>query len=294
MRLEGIVVPVITPYVEGRIDQDSTVKLVEYLLHARVHGLFVASTTGEGLFLDDVERRELMRIVKRIAKGKVPILFSVAAVSTAESCRLSDLGEEEGADAVVITPPYYYRFTQEEILAHLSSVTNHGDLPVVLYNIPQRTGNQLDIKTIAALMKDHRVVCIKDSSGDIAYLQKVLSVVRPDVSVLVGDDALILPAIIAGAHGAVSGLANIIPNLMVDLYQAAQQGNIASARALQQQVIKAQSAILTESSMVAALKAASAIRGLPVGDPITPSAPLAEEARQRLAQSLKLAGVFSV
>lgn len=220
------------------------------------------------------------------------MLAGVGAVSTDETRKLCDWAVEDGADGVVVMTPYFFAFSQTELQAHLEAILDHSALPVALYDIPQRTTNRLATETVAALMSHERLVSIKDSSGNMGHFLRLLRVARPDVTVLMGDDALILPAMAAGAHGAVSGLANVCPEVFVRLYAAIRGEDWPLARRLQAQVIAGQDAIMAESSIPASLKAVLAARGIAVGDPKPPMAPLSADARERVVRALREAGLL--
>ncbi|HYM91570.1 MAG TPA: 4-hydroxy-tetrahydrodipicolinate synthase [bacterium] len=292
MRLAGIVVPVVTPLREHGVDEDATARLVDSLIRAGIHGLFVAGTTGEGPLLNVEERRTLLRAVRRETKGRVPVLAGIGAASTEETRRLSQWAADDGADVVVAMTPYFFAFRQSELQAHLEAVIRSSKLPVALYEIPQRTGNRLAVETVRGLMHHERLISVKDSSGDMGHFLRLLQTVRTDVTVLIGDDALILPAMAAGAAGAVSGLANVCPSVLVGLYNAMSSGNLSLARQLQRQVITGQDALSVESSIPAALKAALAAQGIAVGDPKPPLAPLSAEATERFCRALTKAGLL--
>jgi 4-hydroxy-tetrahydrodipicolinate synthase len=292
MRVEGIVVPLITPLTRAGVNEEALVALIESLLRAGVHGLFVGGTTSEGPLLTIEERRTALRAARRAAGGRVPVLAAVGAVSTDETLRLCGWAADDGADGLVALTPYFFAFSQGELRAHLEAVLRHSPVPVALYDIPQRTGNRLAPETVAALMPDERLVSIKDSSGNMGHFLRLLRVARPDVTVLMGDDALILPAMAAGAHGAVSGLANVCPEIFVRLYRAIGDGDWPLARRLQAQVIEGQDAILAESSIPASLKAVLVAQGIAAGEPKPPMAPLLPEARERVVQALRRAGLL--
>lgn len=290
MRVQGVVVPLVTPWRDQGIDKGASKALVEFLTGAGVNGLFVSGTTGEGPLLSDDERKNLLATVRSVTGFETVVLFGVGAPSTAECLELCDLAADEGADCVVAMPPYFYGVTQEEIVVHLATIAQHSKVPVVLYDIPQRTGNRMSLDTVSRLMEYESIVCIKDSSADMAHFQRVLATVRPDVTVLMGDDALIFPAVAAGGHGAVSGLANVIPEGIVALYDASVKGDIQGARVLQQKVIEAQKAIMSEVSIIASLKAALCERGIDVGDPKPPLFAVSTEGRKRLVDAFDKAG----
>lgn len=287
MRLEGIVVALITPLTGHGVDEDTMAALVDWLVRSGVHGLFVGGTTGEGPSLNTTERRAALRAARQGAGGRVPVAAGVGAISTDETRRLCDWAADDGADAVVVMTPYFYVFRQSDLRVHLETILRHSPLPVALYDIPQRTGNPLAVETVGALMQHERVISIKDSSGDMGHFLRLLRVARPDVTVLIGDDALILPAMAAGGHGVVSGLANVCPEVFIRLHAAIRNGDWPRARALQHQVIEGQDAILAEGSIPASLKAALAARGFAAGDPKPPMVALDPQARDRVIRALE-------
>ena len=290
MHVQGVVVPLVTPWGKHGIDKAACEALVKFLAGAGVKGLFVAGTTGEGPLLSNRERKDVLDAVRSASGTDITVLFGVGAPSTAESLELCDMAAEGGADGVVAMPPYFYGVSQEEIVGHLEAIAAHSKVPVVLYDIPQRTGNRMSLDTIGQLMKHESIVCIKDSSGDMVHFQRMLAVVRPDVTVLMGDDALIFPAVAAGGHGAVSGLANVIPEAIVSLYDRSSRGDLVGARLLQQRIIKAQRAILSEISIIASLKALLRARGIDVGVPKPPLDAVPSEGSRRLVDAFHEAG----
>jgi len=242
--------------------------------------------------LSPEERRTLLRAVRREAAGRIPVLAGVAAVSTDQARMFVEWAAEDGADVVVVMTPYFYHYEQSELRTHLETILEGSPLPVALYEIPSRTGNRLRIETVRALMPHERLVAFKDSSGDMGYFLRLLQVARQGVPVLMGDDALVLPAMAAGAAGGVCGLANVCPAVTVNLYNAIRAGNLSLAQRLQQQVIVGQNAILATSSIPAALKAALIARGIRAGIPKPPLVPLSAEASEQCCAALRAAGLL--
>ncbi len=210
MRLEGIVVPIVTPISSTGIDEEAAAELTEGLIRGGIHGLFVGGTTGEGPLLSVDERRALLRVVRRQAAGRVPVLASIAAISIDQGRTLSAMAAEDGADIAVIMTPHFYHYEQSELRTYFETLLRESALPVALYELPARTGNRLSIATVRVLTAHPRLVAFKDSSGDMGYFLRLLKAVRPDVPVLMGDDALILPAMAAGAAGGVCGLGQCV------------------------------------------------------------------------------------
>jgi 4-hydroxy-tetrahydrodipicolinate synthase len=215
--------------------------LIEHLIDGGVHGLFVLGTTGEGPALPYRVRRELIdRTCERVGR-RVPVLVGVTDTVTSEAVALSRHAAKSGADAVVSSAPYYYPLGQTELLRYFRTLAEHSPLPLLLYNMPAMTKTPLEIDLVEQAMEIESVVGVKDSSGDLAYLRQLCATAterRPDWTVLVGSESLLVTAMLLGAHGGVCGGSNLAPRLFVDLYDAANRGNSHVARQLLEQVMR--------------------------------------------------------
>jgi 2-dehydro-3-deoxy-D-pentonate aldolase len=238
--IRGIIPPMITPLVDANtLDRPAAVNLVERLVAAEVSGLFILGTTGEAQALSHQVRQELVHLVCSTAAMRVPVLVGISDTAAHESIRFAHFAEAAGASAVVLTAPYYFALSQEELLRYVSCVAGSIDLPVYLYNIPSHTRNAFAPETVQAAARIRNVYGFKDSSGDMNYLARVVSALadRPDFSILCGPEELLAEAMRLGAHGGISGGSNLWPRLYLELYRAAAAGDEAGLTSLQKIVL---------------------------------------------------------
>ena len=239
--MNGIIPPLITPLKDrDTLDRDGLERLIERLVAGGVHGLFIIGTTGEGPSLSYRLRRELITETCKIVRGRLPVFVGVTDTSFVESVNIAKHSADAGADALVAAPPYYLPEAQPELLEYIRHLLPEMPLPFYLYNMPSLTKVSFDIETVRALQDEQRIHGIKDSSGNMVYFHRLCQLLkeRPDWSVLMGPEELLLDAVLAGGHGGVNGGANVFPKLYVALYNAATVGDIARARELHDLVMK--------------------------------------------------------
>ncbi len=220
-------------------------RLVEHLIQGGVHGLFILGTTGEAQSLGYSIRRELIERVCELVKQRIPVLVGITDAAPDESIRLAKSAAENGADAVVAAPPYYFTPSENELRHYYLSLADRVPLPLMLYNMPSHTKINLDAGLIQALGAHDNVVGIKDSSGDLIYFQKVIKMMndKPDFSLLIGPEELLMQALLSGCHGGVSGGANMFPELYVGMYNAFLEKDLDKMERLQKHIIQVSSSI---------------------------------------------------
>lgn len=283
--LSGIVPAVVTPFQEDEsIDYTAWLNVIEFLIASGVHGLFVTGGQGEFFSLTGEERTVAMRFCAQTASGRVPVYANVGSITTQESVRLAQKAEAEGVDYAVVITPYYLKPSPDELVDHYSEICRSVRMPVLAYNIPERTGVPLTppvVRRIASLQANF--VGLKDSSGD---LQLIPEWIAAGLSVFIGRDHLILEGLKLGCVGAVTACANVAPRAFVDLYNAYQAGNLEEALRLQVLVEPLRKAfgLATFPSVV---KEAMRMAGMPVGPCRRPVGPMPEEARGGLAAVLQ-------
>ncbi len=229
----------ITPLLgRDELDIAGLERLVEHILKGGVHGLFILGTSGEAPSLSYRLRRELIDRVSRQVNGRVPLLVGVTDTSFVEAVNLSRHAAGAGAHAVVTAAPFYFPLGQPELIEGITALTDALPLPVFLYNMPQMTKVVFETETLRHLLQVERIIGVKDSSGDRAYFARLLAVAkeRPEWSVLVGPEHLMVEAVRNGGQGGVNGGANVWPQLLVQLYQAASSGDAAALDRLQPQL----------------------------------------------------------
>ena len=232
----GVIPPVVVPLTtDFAVDYSSYTRVLEHLLAGGVHGLFVLGSTSEVVFHDDATRRRLVEHTVGVVGGRVPVLAGAIDPATDRVIAHARAARDAGADAVVVTAPFYTRTSQPEIVDHFRYVRDGVDLPVVAYDIPVCVHNKLDRATVVALAREGAIAGLKDSSGDDGNFRFVLADLadRPDVFMMTGSEIVVDTALAMGAHGAVPGLANVDPAGYVRLWDAAKRGDWAAARAEQ-------------------------------------------------------------
>lgn len=243
VQLRGIIPPLVTP-LRGRdeLDVRGLQRLVTHVVQGGVHGLFILGTTGEAPSLSYRLRRELIERVCRLVDGEVPVLVGITDTAFCESVSLAKVASAAGADAVVLSTPYYFPAGQTELIAYVEHIAEELPLPLILYNMPSLTKVWFDVETLEKLASIQQIIGIKDSSGDLDYFSRLISLkqLRPDWSVMIGPEILLLESLRRGGDGGVSGGANLFPKWFVDAYQALSSGDDVLAGALQQQIIQLQ------------------------------------------------------
>jgi len=220
----GIVPPMITPLLDrDTLDAAGLEKLIEHLLAGGVHGLFILGTTGEAPSLSHRLRREVIDLTCRLVAGRVPVLVGVTDTAFVESIQLAQHAADEGADAVVLTAPYYFPAGQTELSSYVRNIVSLLPLPLMLYNMPALTKIWFEQPTLQVLADVPQIVGIKDSSGDLNYFENLISLrsIRPDWSLLIGTESLLPQALRLGGDGGVPGGANVFPKLFSECDQSA-------------------------------------------------------------------------
>ena len=238
--LKGIVPPMVTPLLgRDELDHYGLSRLVEHLVSSGVAGLFILGTTGEGPSLSYRLRYELIEKTCELVAGRVPVLVGITDTSLVEAVELAKFSRDAGASAVVAAPPYYFPVEQTPLLTFLSRLADESPLPLFLYNMPSCVKASLAFETVETLARHANVVGLKDSSGDMAYFRRALTLreSRPDWTILMGPEHLMAESVLLGSDGGVTGGANLHPRLFVDLYEAASRRDQSTIDRLQSEVV---------------------------------------------------------
>ncbi|TLD70091.1 dihydrodipicolinate synthase family protein [Phragmitibacter flavus] len=291
--LKGIVPPVITPLKSrDELDVGGLEKVIEHLLSGGVHGVFALGTTGEFASLSEEMKRDVVTHVCREIKGRVTVLVGITHTSPADSLKLARYAADQGAHALVLSTPYYFALSQVELLEYFEKMVPQLPLPVYLYNIPACTKVSIEIDTARRALELPNVVGFKDSSGNMGYFQQLLQLQNESNawSLLMGPEELVGEAVLMGAQGGVCGGANLFPRLFVNLYEAAERGDVAEVKRLQQVVMNLASTLYRTgsygSSFVKSLKCAMSLLGLCEDAMAGPFEKFDGEHRQRVAKVL--------
>ena len=292
LEIKGIIPPVVTPM----NPEDESVNIpelrnqIERQIAGGVHGIFPFGTNGEAYILSLKEKEEILEATIDQVKGRIPIYAGTGCISTRDTVYLSRRAEELGADALSIITPSFALASQKELYDHYCEVARHVNIPIVLYNIPARTGNKLLPETVAKLAKDVDVIMgAKDSSGDLDNLKAYITLTR-DVgkkfAVLAGNDGNILPCLEAGGAGGVAGRANIWPATIASIYDHFVAGELEEAERAQEAIAKLQR-VFKFGNPNTIIKKAVALLGYPVGDCRRPFNYLCDEGVEELKKVLE-------
>jgi 2-dehydro-3-deoxy-D-pentonate aldolase len=296
MLLEGVLPPVVTPLdAEERLDEAGLERQLDRLLAAGVHGIYLLGSTGEGPALRDAERQRVIRRAARTVNGRVPVVVGCMASGTTKAVDNIRMAEAAGADAVAVTPPHYYPVSgRTEMVEHYRRCAGATALPVVIYNIPSTTKVMLAPETVMAIRELPRVAGIKDSSGDLAHVLRILALRGDDRSfrVLVGALPITGPALLMGADGMVPGPGNLDPALMVKLYDCGRGGDAAAVQRLQPRLYSLLR-VLDFGPGVSCLKTALELMGVCAAHVTAPFPRLGERERAGLAAVLREHGLLS-
>ena len=294
LAVTGCWVPLVTPFNQDfSIDEKGLRKLVDYFIDQGADGLVPVGTTGESPTLSHEEHSEVIEICIDQAKGRVPIMAGTGSNSTAEAISLTKHAEEAGADATLQVAPYYNKPNQEGMIAHMGAVAQATSLPLVIYNIPGRTGKNIEPETILSLAQKHdNIVGVKDAACDMNQTMKILEGSRgwdKPFYHLTGEDALTFPNLCLGGHGAISAVANVIPKEMKDICDLCAAGKYGEAREIHYRVLNLIRLLFIEPNPVPAKKAL-ALMGLPAGPVRLPLVKMNPDNVEKLKAELKSLG----
>ena len=229
---EGVYVAIVTPFKNGNIDEEALRRLIDYQIAGGVDGVVPCGTTGESATLNHEEHDQVIRIAVGACKGKIKVLAGTGSNSTHEAIELSQSAKKAGADGLLQITPYYNKPNQEGLYQHFSSIAGEIDLPIILYNVPSRTSVNMSPETVARLAKIQNIVGIKEASGSLQSIGKIINDCGKDFTVLSGDDPLLWPILAIGGKGVISVTANILPTKIVAMCKAAAKGNIKEAQSI--------------------------------------------------------------
>ncbi|MFC6716647.1 dihydrodipicolinate synthase family protein [Natrialbaceae archaeon GCM10025810] len=287
LSLRGVVPPTVTAFHEDEsVDYETTAEHARFVVDGGVHGVFPLGTNGEFALLTGDERRGVVEAVVDEIDGDVPVIAGVGAPSTHETIAHAEHAESVGADGIVVVTPYYYPVDHRAAVDHYRRVADAVDLPVYIYHIPSKTGNALSLETLADLAAIENVVGCKDSSKDVPWLAQAVDA-HPDLTFLAGSDSLVFASLEIGCSGVVSAVANVFPELVVDLYEAYDDGDEERARDLQSLVFDVRDAFKTGGAYMSGVKTALRLRGFDAGPLRSPLRLKDEESTEELRERLE-------
>ncbi len=288
---EGVLTALVTPFADGALDERALHELVELQVAAGVDGIVPCGTTGESATLSHAEHRRVVEIVVAASRGRVRVIAGTGSNSTREAIELTLHAKEAGADGALLISPYYNRPTQGGIIEHFAEVARRSGFPLIVYNIPSRTASNIEAETMARLAEIDQIVGVKEATGNLGQVSKIITLCPPDFAVLAGDDLLTLPMLAIGGRGVISTVSNVAPAEMVELVRAFRSGDTERAREAHLRLVPLVEALFRETNPIP-VKAALAMMGRIREELRLPLVPLSASHREPLQAALKEQGLL--
>lgn len=286
----GLTVALITPFRNGEVDYDALGRLVDWHVEQGTDCLAPVGTTGESPTLDHEEHERVIATVVERARGRIKIMPGTGSNSTKEALRLTRFAKKAGANGALMVGPYYNKPTQEGYYRHFATVAESVDLPIVLYNIPGRTGSNITPETIARLARLPQIVAVKEATGSMDQASAILALC--DLTILSGDDSLTLPLLSIGGRGVISVVGNIVPRDMKALLAAFEAGKLAEAQAWHKKLFPLCRDMLGAATNPIPIKTAMKFLGRDTGELRLPMCPMDAAGEAKLRETLKAYGLL--
>lgn len=290
---KGAGVAIVTPmYEDGTVNYDKLAEILEEQVASRTDAIIICGTTGESATLSEEEHSAVIKFaIDKVAK-RIPVIAGTGSNSTATAIKLSKEAEEDGADALLIVTPYYNKATQSGLIAHYTQIAEAVSLPIIMYNVPSRTGCNITPETAVYLAKNvENIVAIKEASGNISQVAKLMSLADGAIDLYSGNDDQIVPIMSLGGCGVISVLSNVAPNQTHDIVAAYLDGDVKKSCELQLQAIELIDALFCEVNPIP-VKTAMNLQGKEVGPLRMPLSPMSEANKARLADAMKKYGIL--
>lgn len=293
MTFGRVITAMVTPFArDGSLDLNGASRLAAHLAAHGSDGVVVAGTTGEAPTLTHEEKRDLFAAVVESVRGKAAVIAGTGTYSTAESIALSRMAAEQGVDGLLLVTPYYSRPPQAGLRAHFEAVAKEVPLPIILYDIPSRTGRKIEHETLLALAKTPTIVGVKDAAADLAGTSRLAAEKPADFSIWSGDDVLTLPMLSVGAVGVVSVASHLAGGRIQEMIAAHEKGDAAGAQAIHLELLPLIDALFVTSNPIP-VKAALEMVGLPAGPPRLPLVPATDAERSKIRAALERSGLIA-
>jgi 4-hydroxy-tetrahydrodipicolinate synthase len=287
----GSMVALVTPFKNGKVDWESLERLLDFHMKSGSHGIVPCGTTGESATLSHQEHDEVIKTVIKTVNRRLPVVVGTGSNSTEEAVRLTREAEKSGADGALMISPYYNRPTQEGIYQHYKRVASEVGIPLIIYNIPGRTGSKIEPETLARLAEIKNVAGVKEATGSVDQAIDVIRLCGDRLAVYSGEDSLTYSLMALGGKGVISTVANIAPKEMSQLTEACLKGNWEQGRELQFKVLPLIRAVFLETNPIP-VKTALSLMGRCTGDLRLPLTPMSEGNVKKLRQSMSDFGLL--
>jgi len=291
MKFEGSMVAVVTPFKDGRLDEEAFRNLIEWHIASGTDVIVPCGTTGESATLTHEEHDRVIEMTVEFANGRVPVLAGTGSNSTSEAIRLTKHAKEAGADGALLITPYYNKPTQQGLYEHYKAIAEAVGFPMILYNVPGRTGLNMLPETVARLSEIDVIVGVKEATGSLRQASEIIALCNDSFAVLSGDDFINFPLLAVGGKGMISVTANVVPQDLASLYDAWAAGDVAKARELHYKTLPLHTAMFYETNPIP-VKTALYKMGKVGPEFRLPLCPLSEANDKKLTETLKNYGLL--
>ena len=288
---KGMASAVVTPMNENGVDYEAFGRFIDFQIENGINALVVVGTTGENATLEPWEQKEVIRFAVEHTAGRVPVIAGTGTNNTEHVLANTKAACEVGADAILVVTPYYNKATQNGLIKHFTTVADASTVPVILYNVPGRTGCNLPPKTVAKLAEHPNIVAIKEAAGNMAQMVELAALCGDKLDIYSGEDALTVPFISMGAAGTISVLSNVAPKLSVEMTDKALAGDFAGAAALQCKLLPLINALFSEVNPIP-VKAAVSKMGFCEDYLRLPLTPMEDHTREVLYAEMRKLGII--
>jgi 4-hydroxy-tetrahydrodipicolinate synthase len=285
-RFHGAFVAIVTPFIDGSLDEKGLVDLIEFQIAAGTHGIVPCGTTGESATLDFAEHKRVIELTVQTVAGRVPVVAGTGANNTLEAIELTASAKESGADAVLSVTPYYNKPNAEGLYQHYKAIAETVDIPMLLYNVPGRTAINMTPETVARLSRLDNIIGIKEACGSLEQISDIIRLCPEDFIVLSGDDFTALPTVMVGGKGVISVISNVYPKGMADMMAAALVGALPGALALHYRMYPLMKALFCAPNPVPAKMGVELLGRIQSGLPRLPLAPLDDTCLEKLKTAM--------
>jgi len=276
-----------TPFTDdGKINFEEIEKFIEFQIKNKVDSLIVCGTTGEAATMSEEERKETIKFVVEKVNKRVPVIAGTGSNNTLSAIKMTQYAEEVGVDGALIVTPYYNKTTQKGLIAHYTEIAKNTELPIILYNVPSRTGVNINPETCLELSKIKNIVAIKEASGNISQVSKIASLCKENLYIYSGNDDQIVPILSIGGIGVISVLSNIEPEYVHNMVKEYLSFNVKEAAKMQLDSLELIEALFCEVNPIP-VKEALNMKGFNFGKPRLPLIPMSEDKREKLKNIIR-------
>lgn len=283
---KGSGVALVTPFKDGGVNYKKLEDLIEWHIKNKTDALIVCGTSGEAAAMSTEERKKVIKFSVEVASKRIPVIAGTGSNDTSYAASMSSWADKTGVDALLLVTPYYNKTTQRGLVAHYKAIADNVNVPIILYNVPSRTGMNITPQTLQSLSRIKNIKAIKEASGDISQIAKMKALLKDDIDIYSGNDDQTVPILSIGGIGVISVIANILPKKVHDICMLYFNGEIEKSRNMFLDILPLMNALFIETNPIP-IKTAMNLMGMDVGDLRLPLCSMSEENIEKLKIEMK-------